>query len=151
MLYNNTEFYVADKKKNLYAVDMCNKIQPNDVCSGTFITNGTDIHGTATINMTSTVAENIRNDYKIVCKKAGGQFVLETFSIGLKSDKMNFNNFTTMDVYTIGFPDCVGITTCKNATHVVDFIKYSWEYFLNASVCNFTLYEIIWDNSTTYP
>ncbi len=148
MLFDDTEYDEANWNKSKYMFDMCDKGQANNVCTCTNTTNGTRIHGKAIINMTSTEAEKIRNELKSACHKAGGQFVLETFDIGLKSDKMNFYDVETLDVSITGHPDCVGFTTCKNATDVGDFLKYGWAYFFNASVYNFSIYKVIWDNTT---
>jgi hypothetical protein len=149
MLYNDTEFAKADMKKGLFMNTACNQTTPNHMCSSSYSTDNAGNHAKATMNMTSAEADQIRYDYKIACKEAGGQIVLCSFDIGLHGEKMNYWDMKTLDVFIVGYPECVGLSTCNNQTAVGDYIKAGWEYFFNASTYNFTLYEVKWDNITT--
>jgi hypothetical protein len=62
---------------------------------------------------------------------------------------MIYGDMQTLDVFIVGYPECVGISTCNNETAVGDYIKAGWENFFNASTYNFTLYEVKWDKITT--
>lgn len=146
MLYNDTQFAEADMKKGLFMVAACNQTTPNHLCS---TSHKAGFHGKATMNMTAAEADQIRHDYKIACERAGGQIVLCSFDIALKSDNMNYWDIQIMEVSIEGYPECVGLKTCNNQTAVVGYIKAGWEYFFNASTYNFTLFDVKWDNSTT--
>jgi hypothetical protein len=143
-----------------YMMDMCNH-QPNKVCSWANVTDGTDVHLRATINLTSVEANEIKNKLKKICKNAGGRYVLENFDIGLKSniDYMQYYSVETesyvpfddseyFDVSIVGFADCVDSTECNNTTEVMEITKIDWQETFNASIYNLTLHDFIWGNST---
>jgi hypothetical protein len=151
------EAFVATAK---YMLDMCNE-QPNNVCSWVNVTDGTAVHLKATINMTSMEADETNKMLKRECKNAGGQYVLETFDIGFKSESDYMQYYSVenqmfmplydskyFDISILGYIDCADSTECRNETELSEFIKIGWDGSFNASIYNFTLHNVIWENST---
>lgn len=100
-----------------YKMDMCND-QLNNVCSWTNVTDGTAAQLKAAVIMTSMEADEINSKLKREHENAGGQYVLQTFDIGLKSNNDNMQYYSVeegsymplndseyLDVSITGFSD----------------------------------------------
>lgn len=154
MFGRNEALLLSILAEALFMVDMCNT-QPNSVCSLTNVTEGTDVHFRAVVNMNPTEAKDVKDSFKKECENAGGQLILETFDIGLMSNtddmqyyKIEEENFLPLydakylDLHIVGFLDCVHALECENLTEVSSITKSGFGGFFNSVVYNFTLYDI---------
>jgi hypothetical protein len=145
-----------------FMINMC-MTQPNNICSLTNINDAekVDTHPKLTITMNSTEADEVNNDFREHCTNAGGILVFQSFNFSLLSntDEIQYYstekeeykplyNSTSIDVFFTGIAECFGWTECQNSSHVIEVNIYTWETFFNASVYNYTLHQIIWDNYT---
>jgi hypothetical protein len=161
LLFANKALVKASYKHAQFMVNMCGK-QPNNVCSIKNETIGEDIHYTTIVNMSATEAYKINAGFNNACKNAGGLVASETFDIGLMSDGDYLQMYSKEEKHYIdssfygkyfdfsvtGYLDCVAILECKNATEIVDIGKNAWAAFFNATLYNFTLYDIQLENIT---
>jgi hypothetical protein len=131
----------SDRRKCSYMVNMCDGFQSSNICSFVSTTDVSGVHGKAVIDMIST--DNIRNEYKDSCKEAGGKFILCSFDIQLKKDERRILGvYQTLSLSVIGYPECVGMSSCNNTTDAAEYITHGLEYFFNASAYNFTVTDV---------
>lgn len=163
LIKSNRVLEEAHNEQADYMMSSCSP-KPNNVCSIRNETDGENFHLKATINMNVTEAYDINKKFDDACKNAGGLLVLETYDIGLKNDgnylqyysieeETYVNSYyfgTYFDFSTIGYLDCVDKFKCTNETEIIDIAKNSWAFVFNASVYNFTLFNIQLEN-ITYP
>lgn len=161
LLFANKALVRANYENAQFMVRMCSE-QPNNVCSIKNETIGDYIHYTTTVNMSATEAYESNKNFENACKDAGGLLASETFDIGLMSGGDYLQMYSNeekryvnsayygkyFDVSVTKYLDCVALLECQNATDVVEIGKNAWVAFFNATLYNFTLYDIQLGNIT---
>lgn len=144
MLFNNSAFKEAADNNSMSMIKICRPgTELNSFCHNVNTTNGTITYANITVNWFAPEVADLSNTYKRECKAAGGTLVEEWFDIVFKLSESVIAGLSVN-----GNPNCVGSTTCKNDSDVVSFIKSAWVWRFNASLYDFTLHKIKWDNST---
>jgi hypothetical protein len=164
ILFDRTDPALDDSWNNMTAfmIDMC-RTQPNNVCSLTNVTDTeeTEPHLKLTINMNTTEADEVNNNFREVCNNIGGRLAFEIFDFNIlsntdeikyysieKEDYEPLYHSTFLHVSFAGYADCFYWPECLNSSDVVEMNIMDWEWLFNASVYNFTLHQVVWDDYT---
>jgi hypothetical protein len=146
ILFDRTDPVLDDSWNNMttFMIEMC-KTQPNNVYSLTNITetDNTEPHLKFTININTTEADVVNNNFREACDNIGGRLAFETFDFNLmsnteeiqyysieKEDYEPLYNSTFLHVSFAGYADCFYWPKCQNSSDVVEMNIIDWEDFI---------------------